>query len=193
MTKAKAAPPTSRTPWLTYSLIAAGAFGAGLMFDQIALRPTAEVLRVASPSPSSALPGNSVTPDRAVDLGNDAYDQQKWASAIAEYERAISLGRDTPDVRTDLGNSYRFSGNFQKALEQYQIAQRQNPNHEQSLFNQGSLYAQNLGDPIDGMAKWREFIARFPSSPRAAEAHRLLAELEAELGAATKATAPPLP
>lgn len=129
---------------------------------------------------SGALP--TTTTGDPITLGNAYYDQQNWTAAIEQYERAISLGSDTPDVRTDLGNAYRFAGNPHKALEEYQIAQRQNPNHEQSLFNQGALYAQSLGDPITGAAKWREFVNRFPSSARATEARQLLAEFESEFG-----------
>ena len=59
---------------------------------------------------------------------------------------AIAQGADTPDVRTDLGNCFRFLGQPQKALEQYAIAQKQNPQHENSLFNQISLYGDLLHD-----------------------------------------------
>ena len=159
-------------------------------------------LRSPAPAQTSALPTTSAParppapaalPVNAdpVTLGNSYYDQRNWTAAIEQYQRAISLGNDTPDVRTDLGNAYRFAGNPRKAFEQYQIAQRQNPNHEQSLFNQGALYAQSLGDPITGAAKWREFISRFPFSPRASEARRLLAEFEGEFGTPANNTSSP--
>ena len=173
--------------WTIYFLIAVAAFASGSAIT-MALRPNAPPQR--STMPITSVPSSATSPPSAalplngdpVTLGNTYYDQQNWTAAIKQYERAISLGNDTPDVRTDLGNAYRFAGNPQKALEQYQIAQRQDPNHEQSLFNQGALYAQSLGDPITGAAKWREFVNRFPSSARAADARRLLAEFESEFG-----------
>lgn len=195
MSKRREQAASSSTPWTLYLVvIGVAAFGAGIVFDQMVLRspepPQAVSMmpqqqasaRIAGAAPAQAPPTGLSPAERAVALGNQDYDQQNWSGAITEYERAISLGSDTPDVRTDLGNAYRFSGNPQKAREQYEIAQRQNPSHEQSLFNQGALYAQSLGDPATAMAKWREFIARFPSSPRAADARRLLGELEAQFG-----------
>lgn len=174
-------------PWTIYILIAVAAFASGSALT-MALRPNAPSqprAMLITPAPtlatSSALGPLPLNAD-PVTLGNAYYDQQNWAAAIEQYERAISGGTDTPDVRTDLGNAYRFAGNPHKALEQYQIAQRRNPNHEQSLFNQGALYAQSLGDPITGAAKWREFVSRFPTSTRAAEARKLLTEFEKEFG-----------
>ena len=110
---------------------------------------------------------SQLTPaDAARTLGNWNYDRQDWPHAIEHYEQAIARGADTPDVRTDLGNSYRFLGQPQKALEQYQIAQNENPKHENSLFNQISLYGQFLHDEEHAVSVAREFLTRFPQSPR---------------------------
>jgi len=75
----------------------------------------------------------------ALALGNWNYDHKAWQKAIDAYQRAISLGLDNADVRTDLGNALRFSGEPQKALEQYQTARRQNPQHENSLCNMATF------------------------------------------------------
>jgi tetratricopeptide (TPR) repeat protein len=81
-------------------------------------------------------------------------------------------------VRTDLGNCFRFIGEPHKALEQYQIAQTENPMHENSLFNQASLYAEVLHDDQRALATAREFLKRFPQSDRAAAARQLISQLE---------------
>ena len=112
-------------------------------------------------------------------LANWNYDRQNWSHAIEHYQEAISLGRDNPDVRTDLGNCFRFLGQTQKALEQYQTAQKQNPQHENSLYNQAGLFSEVLHDNERAKAVVREFIARFPQSPRAEPAKKLLSQLEA--------------
>ena len=78
--------------------------------------------------------------DAALTLANWNYDRQNWSHAIEHYQEAIGLGRDNPDVRTDLGNCFRFLGQTQKALEQYETAQKQNPQHENSLYNQAGLF-----------------------------------------------------
>ncbi len=99
-------------------------------------------------------------------LANWNYDQQNWTHAIEHYQNAIESGADNADVRTDLGNCFRFLGQPEKALEQYEIAQKENPLHENSLFNQISLFADLLHDKERAQAVARDFIARFPQSPR---------------------------
>jgi uncharacterized protein HemY len=59
----------------------------------------------------------------ALTLGNWHYDHKAWPRAIENYRRAMVQGLDNPDVRTDLGSALRFSGEPQKVLEQYRIAQ----------------------------------------------------------------------
>ena len=88
------------------------------------------------------------------------------ARAIREYQDAIAKGRDSADVRTDLGNAFRFSGQSEKALEQYTIAQRQNPQHENSLFNQIGLFMEVMHDPIRAIPICEEFLRRFPNSEK---------------------------
>ena len=107
-----------------------------------------------------------------------AYDHQQWADAIREYQDAIAKGRDNADVRTDLGNAFRFSGQPEKALEQYTIAQRQNPQHENSLFNQIGLFMEVMHDPIRAIPVCEEFIRRFPNSEKVGDVKEKLATLK---------------
>src|SRR5205814_3424855 len=80
-------------------------------------------------------------------LANWNYDRRNWLHAIEHYQQAITLGSGNADVRTDLGNCYRFINEPRKALEQYQLAQKENPQHENSLFNIATLYQQVLKEP----------------------------------------------
>lgn len=114
--------------------------------------------------------------DAARTLANWNYDRQNWPHAIEHYEQAIAAGADTPDVRTDLGNCFRFLGQPQKALEQYELAQKENPQHENSLFNQISLFGDLLHDQERAAAVARDFLARFPQSPQAESARQRLAQ-----------------
>jgi tetratricopeptide (TPR) repeat protein len=116
--------------------------------------------------------------DAARTLGDWNYDRRNWAHAIEHYQEAIAAGADSPDVRTDLGKCFRFTGEPRKALEQYQIAQTANPMHENSLFNQAGLYAEVLHDDQRALATAREFLKRFPQSDHAAAAVQLISRLE---------------
>jgi tetratricopeptide (TPR) repeat protein len=111
-------------------------------------------------------------------LGDWNYDRHNWPQAIDHYQEAIADGDDNPDVRTDLGNCFRFSGKPQQALEQYQIAQTEDPMHENSLFNEAGLYAEVLQDNHRALAIAREFLKRFPQSERATAARQLISNLE---------------
>jgi tetratricopeptide (TPR) repeat protein len=131
------------------------------------------------PSPATEPPDVSqLSPGEAArTLANWNYDRQNWPHAIEHYQEAIARGADNPDVRTDLGNCFRFLGQPQKALEQYEIAQKENPMHENSLFNQAGLFAEVLQDDQRALSVAREFIARFPQSPRAESAKQLILQL----------------
>jgi tetratricopeptide (TPR) repeat protein len=133
-----------------------------------------------SPSPATEPPDVSQLgpADAARTLGNWNYDRHNWAHAIEHYQEAIAKGADNPDVRTDLGNCFRFIGQPQKALEQYQIAQTEDPMHENSLFNQAGLYAEVLHDDQRALATAREFLKRFPQSDRAAAARQLISKVQ---------------
>ena len=160
--------------------LAAGIVGGGTVWL---------VMRSDAPTPlpgAIAETGRAETPpsvehlppaQAAVTLGNWNYDRQNWRHAIEHYEQAIRLGLDNADVRTDLGNCYRFLGQPQKALELYQAAQRQNPQHEHSLFNQAGLYDEVLNEPAKAVATAKDFVRRFPQSSGVKAAQELIAKL----------------
>ena len=113
--------------------------------------------------------------EAAVTLGNLAYDHQHWLEAIRHYQDAIANGTGNADVRTDLGNAFRFSGQPEQALQQYTIAQKLNPQHENSLFNQISLFTEVVNEPARAIPICEEFIRRFPSSDKVPAVRQQLA------------------
>lgn len=118
--------------------------------------------------------------EAAVLLGNWHYDRKRWFQAIEQYEGALRLGKDNPDVRTDLGNCYRFIKQPQKALEQYEISQRMQPQHENSLFNTAALYFQDLNEIPRAKELLAEYLRRFPTSTGVPRAQQLLTEITAK-------------
>ena len=166
-------------PLLILGACCLGAGGMWLIMRSSAPDKPATVERFA-PSPAPGPPDvSTLSPaDAAKTLADWNYDRQNWPHAIEHYEEAIARGLDNPDVRTDLGNCFRFTGEPQKALEQYKIAQTQNPMHENSLFNQAGLFAEVLHDDQQALAIAHEFLTRFPRSPRAESAKQLIGRLE---------------
>jgi hypothetical protein len=178
-------------------LIAAVAFMAGVGGTWFFLHGKSGQTAAGEPpvftTRQSGANGDMVEPDvsgmsaqeAAVTLGNWNYDRKNWAKAIGFYQQAVALGMGNADVRTDLGNAYRFSNEPQKALEQYRAAREQNPQHENSLFNMATLYSQVLHDPAAAMLAWREYLQRFPNGQNADTARKFLLD-EAEKPAGGK-------
>ena len=202
---APAAPSTSASTataspaWFTYFLctlcgLLIGASGTYLILAPNLQQGSAPVTRLSDPAsgamPSTGTDSHVPTPaltagmapalaDRT--LGNFYYDHSDWAQAIRYYESAIKQGSDDADIRTDLGNAYRFTGRANEALTQYQLAQKINPLHEFSLFNQAGIYAELLGQPQEAIARWNEYLVHFPNGTNAAAARSLIAQTQAQM------------
>jgi tetratricopeptide (TPR) repeat protein len=153
------------------TVIVSAAMGAGVTWLIMSQRTSSSVSSLSLPqirTTTNAAPDVSrmSAADAAVALGNFAYDHQHWSEAIRRYREAIASGIDTADVHTDLGNALRFSGQPDQALEQYSIAQKLNPQHENSLFNQISLFTETLNQPARAIPICEEFMRRFPNSDK---------------------------
>jgi tetratricopeptide (TPR) repeat protein len=193
--KTRQSPPKAQ---LSVPLLVLLAFGLGVGATWLVMRgsggvekPAIENFLPPSAGPTSAVPQLGLAPvagppdvsqlapaEAARTVANWNYDRQDWSHAIEHYQEAIRRGADNPDVRTDLGNCFRFLDQPQKALEQYELAQKENPQHENSLFNQISLFSEVLHDNERAESVAREFIARFPLSPRAESVRQILSQLQ---------------
>jgi hypothetical protein len=119
----------------------------------------------------------------ALTLGNWYFDHEAWSNAVVQYQKAIGMGLDNPDIRTDYGSALRFSGQPQKALEQYQLAHKQDSRHENSLFNQGGVYASEFKAPTKAIAAWQQYIKEFPTGKSVAQAKSLIEREQEKLKA----------
>jgi tetratricopeptide (TPR) repeat protein len=177
--------PSAPRPQLSIPLLVVAAFALGAGATWLAMRGSSATPEKPATASQSVLPGAEppdvaqLAPGEAArTLANWNYDRRNWSHAIEHYEEAIARGTDNPDVHTDLGNCFRFLGQPQKALAQYEIAQKQDPQHENSLFNQAGLFAEMLHDNERAIAVAREFITRFPQSPRAESARQMMNQLQ---------------
>ena len=145
----------------------------------------------AAPKPLPATSGapevSRMTPAQAaVTLGNWEYDHANWPAAVQHYERAIAAGLDTADLHTDLGTAHRYLGHGDQALAEFGIAQRKDPFHQNSLFNQAVVYAALFHDRPRAIAAAREYLRRFPQGRGADGARRIIEELAGGDGEAEK-------
>ncbi|MCX6949042.1 MAG: tetratricopeptide repeat protein [Opitutae bacterium] len=190
LNRAAAVTKSASSTWVAFTAIGLCGGLIGATATYLALRPKLSVTPIAAASlaktvtdPSAHLPPPELTagqpPAQAErTLGNFYYDHQNWPAAIRSYQAALKQGSDDADIRTDLGNAYRFSQRPDDALVQYQLAQKMNPAHEFSLFNQGGLYLEDLHQPQKAVTAWREYLRRFPTGQNVASAQQWLAHAE---------------
>lgn len=69
-------------------------------------------------------------------LGNLRSDQQQYAEAIPEYQRALELNSDLADAHYRLGQAYVHTGEKEKAQEQLQLYQKLREQHLADLDKQ---------------------------------------------------------
>lgn len=193
-------PPAPASSWFTFGLI--GLFGVlfGATLTYFALRPQQAARDPVSPAtpsnpdPTTHRPTTDLTAGQTPaqanrTLGNFYYDHQNWPKTIEHYQAAIRQGSDDADLRTDLGNAYRFAGRPDDALAQYTLARKMSPTHEFSLFNQGGLFLENFNQPARAVEIWQEYLTRFPAGRNVAAARQLIARTQGGVGL----PAPPAP
>jgi tetratricopeptide (TPR) repeat protein len=180
MTTSKSARSSLYLVLLGFAAFAAGVLLVWLFLPRHPQNPQSQVpSSTAAPSPpdtAGLAPGQA-----ALAMANWYFDNQTWPKAIDEYEKAISLGLDNADLRTDFGSAYRFSGQNAKAIQQYEIAQRENPQHENSLFDLAALYLQTAHEPAKATELLEDFRKRFPKSGALPRVQELLDEAKTEM------------
>jgi tetratricopeptide (TPR) repeat protein len=73
---------------------------------------------------------------------------------------------------------YRENGEFDKAIANFEKANKVEPSHVQSLFNLGVVYANDKKDAKKAVEAWKKVIQLAPGSPQATQAKDGIAELD---------------
>ena len=72
---------------------------------------------------------------KTVELANFLYDNKRYSDAIEWYQKALKLNPNNPDVETDLGTAYYYTGDTDAALKHFDVALREDSRHVQTLHN----------------------------------------------------------
>ena len=142
--------------------------GSGTAADYRQRIETAEKIVAADPKNRQAW----------VQLGNDYFDTGQAQKAVNAYGKALELKPDDPNVLTDQGVMYRQLKQFDKAIANFEKAQQVSPNHLQSLFNMGMVYADDLMQPDKAMKAWSRYLELDPTSPTAQQIKALMEQLK---------------
>ena len=186
------------------------AFGiAGVLFGLIAgwiigsqqavVRPPAAspVAQQAAPA-SGAAPGagfalktvaekETANPTPRVQLGNLYFDAERYEDAIKWYGDALKLAPNDVNVSTDLGVSFYYSNQPDKALTQFDRSLKLDPKHAKTLLNVGIVKAFGKQDLEGAEAAWRQVVAIAPDAPEGQASKRALDSLtSAHSGVAKK-------
>lgn len=113
-----------------------------------------------------------------IQLGNDFFDTNQAQKSIEAYGRALELRPNDPNVLTDQGVMYRALGQYDKAIANFEKANRADPAHVQSLFNMGVVYAHDLKQPKKAIEAWNRVIQVAPQSEQAAQARTGIQEIQ---------------
>jgi cytochrome c-type biogenesis protein CcmH/NrfG len=114
--------------------------------------------------------------DSLVKLGNLFYDGQQFPSAIQYYERALAIHPDNPDVRTDMGTAYWYTGDAEKALAAMEASLKYRPGHPQTLFNLGWVRWQGKADPKGAIEAWQQLLKANPDYPQKQQVEQYIAK-----------------
>jgi len=117
--------------------------------------------------------------DAWVQLGNAYFDSHQHQQSVDAYARALQLRPDDPNVLTDQGIMYRALRQYDRALANFQQANRLDPKHLQSLYNQGVVYGFDLHDRTRAEEAWNKLIRLAPGSDDANRARAAMAQLPA--------------
>ena len=116
----------------------------------------------------------AANPTPRVELANLYFDAQKFDDAIKWYEAALKLNPNDVNVSTDLGVSYYYTNNPDKALAQLDRSLKIDPKHAKTLLNIGIVKAFAKQDLEGASQAWQQVIQLSPDSPEGQAAKRAL-------------------
>lgn len=109
-----------------------------------------------------------------VELANLYFDAERYGDAVPWYEAALERDPRNPDVSTDLGISYYYTNQTDRALSQFARSLAMNPRHTKTLFNLGIVRAFGKQDLPGAAEAWQQVLAIAPDSPEGRAARTAL-------------------
>jgi len=107
-------------------------------------------------------------------------DAKMFDQAIQLYEQALQIVPNGPDELTDMGTCLRAKQEFDRALEMFRLAQKSDPQHWESLFNEAIVVGFDLGRFDEASAALERLQTVNPQAPRLEELRHALAQARAE-------------
>lgn len=178
-TAAVASPPAASAPAASAGGAPSGAAPAVAVLDENKVKA---LTSVAEQQPTNAGP--------RVELGNLYFDSERYSDAIKWYSEAFALNSKDVNVSTDLGVSYYYTNQPDRALSQFDESLKIDPKHTKTLLNVGIVRAFGKQDLQGAEQAWQRVMELDPNGPEGQAAKRALDSLKsAHPGGATAAPA----
>jgi tetratricopeptide (TPR) repeat protein len=116
-------------------------------------------------------------------LGNVYYDAGRYPDAIKWYAESLALNPKDVDVSTDLGVSYYYNNDPDRAITQLEHSLTLNPSHAKTLLNLGVVKAFGKQDLKGATDVWKKLVEVAPQSPEGQQAKQALDSLSSAHGA----------
>ena len=123
--------------------------------------------------------------DLLTSVGNVYYDAQQYPVAIDYYTRALQVNPSDAAVRTDMATAYWYTGNADKAIEEFNQALIYAPNNANTLFNLGLVKWQGKHDGAGAIGDWKKLLATNPSYEAKDKVQQMLSDVEKQVAADT--------
>lgn len=92
------------------------------------------------------------------ELGNAYFDADMPAQAISAYNQALAIKPDDTNILNDQGAMYRQTGDFARALSNFEKARQVDPTNLESIYNSGYVLAFDLNQIDKAIAMWRSYL-----------------------------------
>ncbi len=200
-------PPLRRSAvqsWHVAVLVAAVLIGAGFLVRRIIAKPSRPAVPPqllapahATVAPRPAFPAQN-PPDVAAKAAKDVLEKLKadpnnfdllvqagniylrsrvFPGAIDYYDRALRI-KDDAKVRNDYANALFYSGEVNRALEQYEHILKSDSRNANALFNRGMVRWRGKHDPQGAVESWKALLKAYPEDPRRATVEQMIAQAE---------------
>lgn len=116
-------------------------------------------------------------PAPRVQLANLYFDAERYDEAIKWYEEALKLSPADVNVSTDLGVSYYYTNQPDRALAQFDQSLKIDARHTKTILNVGIVKAFGKQDLAGAEAAWEQVLKIAPDSPEGQAAKRALDSL----------------
>jgi cytochrome c-type biogenesis protein CcmH/NrfG len=111
-------------------------------------------------------------------IGNMYFDAERYPDSVKWYEASMAIDPKNPDVSTDLGVSYYYTNQTDRALQQFARSLQINPSHTKTMLNIGMVKAFGKQDLAGAAEAWQKVVQLAPDSPEGRAARQALETLK---------------